>query len=186
MDINELNKQELSIDEWITIFKEKAELEESEEKREELNDTLEFLSHVKVKIESMEGASTVSEEVLFCMKYVCDCFEATFNTWTCSIIQYNTHIVLCNDIVFIEISSGMGLDCSVSFNYQANPILVSETTLLLHNIFGVGLNILADVFMMNPLNQEYIWGEENIKKYKLESQPRRLNQIVVFGEEGNC
>ncbi len=186
MDISELNKQELSIDEWIDIFKEKVQTEKSEEKIEEFNNTLDFLNHVKTKTDLMQN-NTISESILFCMKYICDSFGAIFNTWECSIIQYNTHIVLCNDIVFIELSDiRTGIGCSVSFNYQANPILVAETTMLLHNIFSTGLDILTDVFMINPLNQEYIWGENNIIKYKRESQPLKLNQIVIFGEEGNC
>jgi len=185
MDINDFKEEtDLTIDEWIDLFKYKVKNADTDQQASEYSDALDFFNDAKIKMVKLENA-TITDDLVIHVKMIYDSFNAVFDTWECEVIQEDAYIILTNDVVCLEISDIDAVECLVSFNKDTNPVLASEIAVILNNIFGSFLHINNDMFIINPLNNNYIWGEEDIQRF-VQSQPRKLNPIIYFGNEGNA
>jgi len=186
MDMNDFKTEaDLTIDEWIDLFKYKIETADTKKQASEYSNALNFFRDIKVKLDKASNA-TITDNMLIYVKMVCDTFNAAFKTWECKTIKEGAYIILTNDVIYIKISDIDNIECLLSFNVGANPILVAEITIMLNDIFGSFLHINDDMFMINPINKNYIWGEQEIQRCLQQSQPRKLNPMIYFSNEGNA
>lgn len=176
-----------NIDEWIDIFKQRLLDAKTDEKKEEMTKALDILSDVKVNITT--GNNTISDELIIHVKLIYDSFKNIFNSWNCDAYQSDDRIMLSNDVLYIEIMEEQNsIWCLLSFRENTNPILSAEIAITMHDIFDIFLSINPEVFAINPLNNERIWGEENINAYKRSIKPIRINPITIMADSsiGNC
>jgi len=169
-----IEKSDIDINEWIDIFK------------KEINDKLNIDLFNKPNNMSNRTSKSFSDDLLIHIKLVNDSFKSVFSIWEYEVSTLYDSIILYNDVICIEIRENDNILCVVSYNKDISPVLSAEISITLKDIFDVYFSINPEMFIVNPLNNSYIWGEKNINEYKKNSPLRKIKPITYFMDEGNC
>lgn len=171
----------LSIDEWNNFFNNKIDEKDNTKYKKVVH------SLCGIRKRMMPSVNTnIKEDVIIYAKIIDNAFSAIFNTWEYKFIVNDKYIVMCNDLVCIELTNNKKVECILSFNMKTNPVISAEAASTLKTIFGPSLIINDEMFIINPFDSSYVWGQEEIKKIEKYSKPKKIRPIIFFNEEGNC
>jgi len=179
-----------TIDQWIDLFKKNLEEASTEEDIAKYNKALEILVDIKKSNSILSPGDDIKDDIFIYIKMISDAFYNIFNSWEYTARRIDNIIVIYNDVVSIDLYMDNGnVWCFVSFGYNTKPPLVAEITKTLCDIFDVRIGISNDVYYINELNDEFIWGEDNIRNYINSKKGYiKANPVIIFDDEtrGNC
>lgn len=180
-----------SIDKVLDYIQNDIKVSKKEEVIENLWDVHLFLTKIKARqIERNKKSDSTSSDLLMYANMVSDSMEVMFGEWECNTTLIDDRVILNNDLVYMDINREDGpIECIISFSKYTNPVVVAETVNTLKDVFGLGLRISGELFVVDEATGEYVWGDEEIEKHN-----RRINgaikikPIMIFEDDtvGNC
>jgi len=163
------------------------------EKKEDVTDFVDvhaFLTKLKMKsMEKSRSDVSLNDDLLIYMNMIGDSFRVIFGEWGANTILMDDRVIISNDIVYIDVNEDYDMmGCVVSFHKFANPIIVAEAVGTLKDIFGMGVKVSSELFVMDEATDEYIWGDEEIASHLKRVNGIKVKPIVIYGDNtiGNC
>jgi len=157
---------------------------------ENLVDIHAFLTHIKGKSIVKNGSkATLASDLLLYANMISDAFNVVFGEWAADVTIVDDRVIVCNDVIYCDINMDSdAIECIISFYRYANPVIVGEVCSTLKDIFGMGLKISGEVFIIDEANNSYIWGNEEIDNYLRRVNGIKIKPILWFdnNELGNC
>lgn len=157
---------------------------------EDLWDVHSFLTKVKAKqLEKNKNSESTSSDLLMYANMVFDSLEAMFGEWECNTTLIDDRVIVNNDLVYMDINRDNDLiECIISFYKFINPVVVAETINTLKDIFGIGLRVSGELFVVDESTGEYVWGDEDITSYLNRVNGIKIKPILLFEDDtvGNC
>ena len=157
---------------------------------EDLWDVHTFLTKIKAKqIEKNKKPDTTSSDLLMFANMVFDSLEAMFGEWECNTLLVDDRVIVNNDLVYMDINrDNRSIECIISFYKFINPVVVAETINTLKDIFGIGLRVSGELFVIDESTGDYVWGEKDISSYLNRVNGIKIKPILLFEDDtvGNC
>ncbi|MDX9691799.1 MAG: hypothetical protein RBT45_05025 [Acholeplasmataceae bacterium] len=178
-----------SIDKVLDYIQHDIESADDQDVVSDLIDVHNFLTKLKVEHISKVVTEDVSDMLLLYTYITIDSFKAVFGNWESHTTIMDDRVILSNDLIYMDINIDTGyLRCIISFNKNTDVIVVGEVINTLKDIFGSGLHISSELFVVDESTKEYIWGEENIDMYLRGINGTKVKPIIVFNDDtvGNC
>jgi len=150
--------KDYDIDDWISHFENKESKTDIDVK--ETKNTLHLLKRIK------KNGDLINPKVYMYLKLMNDALTHTFNKWEYILIKQTESIIIYNEMVYIELyEDNDNICCSIGFSHTIKPYISSYIAIILNDMFDSRINIIESVFMINVLDNTFIWGTDEIKKY---------------------
>jgi hypothetical protein len=153
-----LNKQ---VANWLTELKEKRSQPEKKE--------------VSLKIKKTIDLPLLSKQIF-------DSIREIYNTDDISItINNNNNYVILTPFCLIELNKGKFPFMVVSFEHNTTLVAIGNLMLLLSSLFKGEIIIGDELYMIDPITGDWIWGEKNIKSFYERNYGKKISPVIHYG-----
>jgi hypothetical protein len=179
-----------SLDDWIDLFKKKIEELDSDDETKKYQDAIQLLTDVKENNHIVSNGDEINDDLIVHIKLISDTFSNIFGSFEYQIDMMGNVIVMYNNIISIDLYvKNNRVHSLIAFGYNTDVRIVAEATRIICDLFGPNFEISDNVYYINGLTNEFIWGKKNIITHLNRTRAyTKVNPIVYFDDEerGNC
>ena len=166
---------DLDINECIKMFTELSESDDSGEaivNKQVVNWLTELKNNRVIKSKSQNNGVIIAKQISDTIKEIYDTTDVTINR-----TQSDSYLIT-TPFCLIELHKNFLM---VSFEHNTTIVAAANLTLLLTSLFKGTVTIGEQLYMIDPVNGNWYWGEEEIKNYYERNQGKKVSPIIHYG-----
>lgn len=179
-----------SIDKVLEYIQQDIENPDKEGVLDDLIDVHALLTTMKARhIEKSKDNKTLPEDLYVYSYMVMQSFKVVFGGLDAFTKVLDDRVMIYNDLIYMDINrDNEYTECIISFYHRSNPVIVAEIINTLKDMFGVGLKVSNEVFVIDEATGNYIWGDEAIQQHLKNVSGVKIAPMVFFDDDtvGNC